>query len=218
MEGRCDLCGEACDPETQELNALDCTYAPKCPPECAVYHQDCLEKYLKNIRLEKCVLPHSCLFDPCHLAVALGRGNSRCIILPRPVSHYGSSEGLRGADCTDDASRNRKTGFKCPRGCGKESAFSQACPGKVASPPLFGLIFESYCQHCTAASGPLAHCVALAHRSRTPLLAMQIDKSHPIHVRNDNAKKRRKVRAHLHPTLGPILHPTLTCAACHCSS
>ena len=53
VEGRCDLCGESCDPETQELNALDCTYAPKCAPECAVYHQDCLEKYLKNIRLEK---------------------------------------------------------------------------------------------------------------------------------------------------------------------
>lgn len=64
VEGRCDLCGEACDPETQELNALDCTYAPKCPPECAVYHQDCLEKYLKNIRLEKCGLPHSCLSIP----------------------------------------------------------------------------------------------------------------------------------------------------------
>lgn len=26
--------------------------------------------------------------------------------------------------------RNRKTGFKCPRGCGKGST-SDACPGKV---------------------------------------------------------------------------------------
>ena len=25
---------------------------------------------------------------------------------------------------------NRKTGFKCPRGCGKKTAFDQACPGK----------------------------------------------------------------------------------------
>ena len=53
MQGRCDLCQELCDPETQELNALDCTYAPQCPPECAVYHQDCLARYLKTIRLEK---------------------------------------------------------------------------------------------------------------------------------------------------------------------
>ena len=56
VQGCCDLCGEPCDPETQELNALDCTYAPKCPPDCAIYHQDCLERYLKTIRLEKCVL------------------------------------------------------------------------------------------------------------------------------------------------------------------
>ena len=56
MQGRCDLCSELCDPETQELNALDCTYAPQCPPECAVYHQDCLARYLKTIRLEKCAL------------------------------------------------------------------------------------------------------------------------------------------------------------------
>ena len=27
--------------------------------------------------------------------------------------------------------RNRKTGFKCPRGCGKGSRFDQPCPGKV---------------------------------------------------------------------------------------
>ena len=48
----CDLCGEACDSGTQELNALDCTF-DTCPIESAVYHQDCLEKYLKSIRLEK---------------------------------------------------------------------------------------------------------------------------------------------------------------------
>lgn len=48
----CDLCGGACDPQAQELNALDCTFS-NCPPEASVYHQDCLEKYLKGIRLEK---------------------------------------------------------------------------------------------------------------------------------------------------------------------
>eukprot|EP00884_Botryococcus_braunii_P007397 jgi/Botrbrau1/16659/Bobra.0068s0075.1 len=60
-----------------KLNALDCTF-PNCPKECSVYHQDCLEKYLKSIRLEK----------------------------------------------------NRKTGFKCPRGCGKSSKH-EPCPGKI---------------------------------------------------------------------------------------
>ncbi len=51
----CDLCGEICDTSTQELNQLDCTFkacsdlgADKC-----LYHQDCLEKYLKSQRLEK---------------------------------------------------------------------------------------------------------------------------------------------------------------------
>ncbi len=48
----CDLCGAPCDPQAQELNALDCTFS-NCPPEASVYHQDCLEKYLKGIRLEK---------------------------------------------------------------------------------------------------------------------------------------------------------------------
>lgn len=50
VTGQCDLCGQPCDPNDHELNALDCTY-PSCPP--LVYHQNCLEKYLKSIRLEK---------------------------------------------------------------------------------------------------------------------------------------------------------------------
>ena len=50
VTGVCDLRGVACNPNKEELNALDCTYKD-CPP--LVYHQDCLEKYLKSIRLEK---------------------------------------------------------------------------------------------------------------------------------------------------------------------
>jgi hypothetical protein len=46
--------------------------------------------------------------------------------------------------------RNRKTGFKCPRGCGKGSAHKDPCPGKI-------------------------------------------DKSHPIHPRNEEQKKKKKV-------------------------
>lgn len=96
VSGVCDLCGCNCDAMTEELNALDCTYA-NCPPEASVYHQTCLEKYLKSIRLEK----------------------------------------------------NRKTGFKCPRGCGKATGYKDACPGRV-------------------------------------------DKSHPIHVRNEDSKAKRQ--------------------------
>lgn len=47
--------------------------------------------------------------------------------------------------------RNRKTGFKCPRGCGKGSRHPEPCPGKI-------------------------------------------DKSHPIHPRNEEQKKKKKVR------------------------
>ena len=52
----CDWCGETCDPDVAELNALTCTFA-ECPPEASVYHQDCVEKYLKSIKLDKCVGP-----------------------------------------------------------------------------------------------------------------------------------------------------------------
>eukprot|EP00803_Ostreobium_quekettii_P002460 evm.model.scf_3806.2 EVM.evm.TU.scf_3806.2 scf_3806:6656-10396(-) len=76
VAGRCDLCGLPCDPNADELNALDCTY-PSCPS--LVYHQDCVERYLRSIRLEK----------------------------------------------------NRKTGFKCPRGTGKGTASAEPCPGKI---------------------------------------------------------------------------------------
>ncbi|KAK9808188.1 hypothetical protein WJX73_006553 [Symbiochloris irregularis] len=81
----CDYCGKDCDPEAHELNALDCTFA-QCPSKASVYHQDCLERYLKSIRLEK----------------------------------------------------SRKTGFKCPRGAGKGTAFSTPCPGKInKSHPIY---------------------------------------------------------------------------------
>ncbi|KAF6249363.1 hypothetical protein COO60DRAFT_1706534 [Scenedesmus sp. NREL 46B-D3] len=96
VSGTCDLCGDTCDANTQELNVLTCTFK-NCQD--LPYHQDCLEKYLKSIRLE----------------------------------------------------RNRKTGFKCPRGCGKGSAHKEPCPGKI-------------------------------------------DKSHPIHPRNEEQKKKKKAK------------------------
>jgi hypothetical protein len=53
LKSLCDLCGEEADSEVAEVVALDCSYA-QCPPEAELYHQACLEKYLKSIRCERC--------------------------------------------------------------------------------------------------------------------------------------------------------------------
>ncbi|PNW85052.1 hypothetical protein CHLRE_03g169650v5 [Chlamydomonas reinhardtii] len=91
--GTCDLCGAISDATVQECNILACTFQ-HC--EGGLYHQECLEKYLKANKLEK----------------------------------------------------NRKTGFKCPRGCGKGTKWPEPCPGRI-------------------------------------------DKSHPIHPRNEDKKKTK---------------------------
>ncbi|GLC35825.1 hypothetical protein PLESTB_000498200 [Pleodorina starrii] len=101
-QGVCDLCGAPSDASLQECNWLTCTYQ-HC--EGGLYHQECLEKYLKSNKLEK----------------------------------------------------NRKTGFKCPRGCGKGTRFDQACPGRI-------------------------------------------DKSHPIHPRNEDKKKTKLAAVVVEPT------------------
>lgn len=48
----CDWCQTICDPAVQELNALTCSFA-ECPETSMSYHQTCLEKYLKSIKLDK---------------------------------------------------------------------------------------------------------------------------------------------------------------------
>lgn len=50
VTGLCELCGEECNSALEELNALTCTFA-QC--NARVYHQDCLEKFLKSIKCEK---------------------------------------------------------------------------------------------------------------------------------------------------------------------
>lgn len=52
VAGLCELCGEPADASAEELNALTCTFA-QC--NASIYHQDCLEKYLKRSGCEKCV-------------------------------------------------------------------------------------------------------------------------------------------------------------------
>ena len=48
--GSCDLCGQVADPQTSTCNWLACTFQ-HC--KSGLYHQDCLEKFLKSNKLEK---------------------------------------------------------------------------------------------------------------------------------------------------------------------
>lgn len=59
----CDWCQGICDPAVQELNALTCSFT-ECPETSMSYHQTCLEKYLKSIKLDKCVVPLDNNFVP----------------------------------------------------------------------------------------------------------------------------------------------------------
>ena len=59
----CDWCQGTCDPAVQELNALTCSFT-ECPETSMSYHQTCLEKYLKSIKLDKCVVPLDINFVP----------------------------------------------------------------------------------------------------------------------------------------------------------
>lgn len=72
VTGMCDICGHTCDSATDELNALTCTFA-QC--DSLVYHQDCLEKFLKSIKCEKCAPSTQCVVvpfaqQPCRLRLA----------------------------------------------------------------------------------------------------------------------------------------------------
>ena len=118
----CDWCQGICDPAVQELNALTCSFT-ECPETSMSYHQTCLEKYLKSIKLDK----------------------------------------------------GRKTGFACPRGCGAKTCYDKPCPGRVL-------------------------------------------KSHPIHVVNEEGKKRRKAAQVAHagdqtPKFGPAAKAAKAAAA-----
>ncbi|GBG80077.1 hypothetical protein CBR_g30444 [Chara braunii] len=50
IEGICDYCGEVCDSTCDELNAISCSFEGCTNP--GVYHQICVETYLRSIRLD----------------------------------------------------------------------------------------------------------------------------------------------------------------------
>ena len=72
--------------------------------------------------------------------------------------------------------KSRKTGFKCPRGCGKGSSFPAPCPGRVGGHAAWWV-----------------HRRSQIHAAPTPCNCAQIDKSHPIFPRNET--KKHKVTA-----------------------
>lgn len=135
----CDLCGEGCDQATSILNALDCSF-PKCSS--ALYHQECLEKYLRSIKCEKYVARNALESAP---RMPCGGVTPRVSL------------------------RNRKTGFKCPRGCGKGTKHDAPCNGKAREVDV-----DASCR--------------IIHRMP------QITKSHPIQMQGEVAKKRKQVR------------------------
>lgn len=115
VAGLCELCGEPADPSAEELNALTCTFA-QC--NASIYHQDCLEKYLKRSGCEKCVY----IFPFTANCAMLFHGIVLCkFVFPRS---------RRVSFQLANACRNRKTGFPCPRGRGKAKGGDQ-CPGRV---------------------------------------------------------------------------------------
>ena len=134
----CDWCAERCE-GNDELNALSCTFA-ECPASAAVYHQDCLEKYLKTIKLEKCARAIA-------VPVATRRRRRPRRASRRRLSQFASptappariSRAALAARFRRSAPRpprarvrrSRKTGFRCPRGCSKASEYDRPCPGKV---------------------------------------------------------------------------------------
>lgn len=118
-QGSCDICGEKADSNVQECNQLSCTFQ-HCPPTGLLYHQECLETFLRKNKLEKyvyaCTDAAAC--QPCRGFVHTAR------LYHRPNQHVCI---VCVAGC-----RNRKTGFKCPRGCGKGSKYDAPCPGRVS--------------------------------------------------------------------------------------
>ena len=82
IDGTCDLCGEQCDSETQELNALTCTFAPNCPEvtfECELSIRFLHPKWFPNTVLLFCL----------HLDIRdAGLKRTNCLATPEFSLHH----------------------------------------------------------------------------------------------------------------------------------
>ena len=219
----CDWCGETCDPDVAELNALTCTFA-ECPPEASVYHQDCVEKYLKSVKLDKCVGPPASR-RVARAAIERETRDLASLFRRTPSDAHPRAFPARVLTSTfpprPPQHRSRKAGYRCPRGCGKKSMFDKPCPGTVRAPfsrPSDALPRAhpsvprapptttattttlrrggSSLPHPFDVSAPTAE-PRPAHLPRPlfPPSPPQVEKSHPIIHKNQDSKKRRKALA-----------------------
>jgi hypothetical protein len=63
---------------SRRSNLLDCTFEA-CSQAACCYHQECLERYLKSIRCERCVASRG--------APLQGSANEKCVLVSGPLSH-----------------------------------------------------------------------------------------------------------------------------------
>lgn len=125
IEGNCDLCSTACDPTADELNCLSCTYQP-CGA--GIYHQECLEKYLRRQGCEKYALATPRATDTAWSCC----GHCHTACCRRETCHVAldvvSSSDLKHARHTHVCSaRNLQQASCCVLACMASKAFSMPC-------------------------------------------------------------------------------------------
>lgn len=116
VAGACELCGEPADASAEELNALTCTFA-QC--NASIYHQDCLEKYLKRSGCEKCVPIYlfiqptaRCTFTESFRASLCSRARDGCRFSWRTHAEIARQDFL-----VHEGVANVKAGINVPGGC-----------------------------------------------------------------------------------------------------
>ena len=106
-------------------------------PEASVYHQDCVEKYLKSVKLDKCVGPPASR-RVARAAIERETRDLASLFRRTPSDAHPRAFPARVLTSTfpprPPQHRSRKAGYRCPRGCGKKSMFDKPCPGTVRAP------------------------------------------------------------------------------------
>jgi len=177
---RCDLCGQSCT-ETQS-NLLACTYK-NC--EGGMYHQECLEKFLKSNRLEKVSRTPPASVRP---AILILKQTTGCLMgfNSSIVLFRGVPPPLPRVFLPAEPQNRLQMSSRLRQGHFISGAMSR--PGKNAQ--LHASQTDLFFSHTAGAQW------AALPRSKPHLLPphLQIDKSHPIYPRNEEKVKKRQVR------------------------
>jgi hypothetical protein len=207
----CDWCAERCE-GNDELNALSCTFA-ECPASAAVYHQDCLEKYLKTIKLEKCAraiaVPvatrrrrrprrasrrrlsqfASPTAPPARISRAALAARFRRSAPAHPARAF-AGVARPGSDAREGAAKPASTTGRARARCASSSSTS---PRKNRPQPREKRTGASFTFFLLASP---ARSFVVPFPRRLPIRHLtQVSKSHPIHACNEETKKRRKEKA-----------------------